>query len=136
MLPSLVACVAALPCQRCACYIDHDAFEIGQGKHLGWVMSRNFPQLELFVYQSSEGSVLEHCSPWTPVRSQIRAEPFLDRFPDLGPPVLPSGRPDQRLSVALDAARALLAGAHVDAKQAAAAHSQLACAATLFLAVC
>ena len=41
---------------------------------------------------------------------QVRAEVFTGGFPELGPAVLPSARPDHQLSAALEAARNVLAG--------------------------
>ena len=41
---------------------------------------------------------------------QVRAEPFKDAFPELGPPVLPSSRVDSRLAAVVDAAHNVLAG--------------------------
>lgn len=43
-------------------------------------------------------------------RSVVRAEPFLGTFPELGPPVVPSARLDQRFKQALEGCRSVMSG--------------------------
>lgn len=57
----------------------------------------------------SSGQDLGHLELDDPL-AVVRAERFTGTFPELGPPVLPSSRPDHRLHTALEAAQHTLAG--------------------------